>query len=161
MVIEVAPSNSLQLFVSLFYAVRRVLIVGFGLGLVAAGAALWVLPGFETETAAVMKAMMGVLLIAIGVSFARVGGAIRPVELAFDRATQEWKMASRRGTSRGVNRGFKRQYDRIAPRGSVLTLKGPVAAMVDERNAPLFDLHLDGHARAVLRQEAARLHATA
>ncbi|CUI80869.1 hypothetical protein [Cognatishimia activa] len=157
MVIEVAPSNSFQLFNSLYQTVRRTVSVGIGLGLVAAGAALWVLPGFETETAGVMKAMMGVLLIAIGVSFARVGGASRPVELVFDRTTQEWKMASRKG----LRRGFKRQFDRIAPRGSVLTLKGPVAAMSDEQDAPLFDLHLDGHARAVLRQEAARLHATA
>lgn len=157
MVIEVAPSNSLHLIGSLIQTARRALSVGIGLVLVAAGAALWVLPGFETETAAVMKAMMGVLLIAIGVSFARVGGSSRPVELVFDRATQEWKMASRKG----IRRGFKRQLDRIAPRGSVLTLNGPVAAMVDEQDAPLFDLHLDGHARAVLRQEAARLHATA
>ena len=157
MVIEVAPSNSFQMLASLYHLTRRVLNVGLGLGLVAAGAALWVLPGFETETAAVMKAMMGVLLIAIGVSVARVGSASRPVDLAFDRDTEEWKMASRKG----FRRGFKRSYDRIAPRGSILKLQGRVAAFEDDEKAPLFDLHLDGRARAVLRQEAARLHATA
>lgn len=151
MVIEVAPTNSLQLLKTLMNTSKRALAMVLGLGIVAGGAALVVMPGFEGEGVATLKIIMGLILVAVGVSFARVGCARKPVELAFDRTTEEWKLSARKGT--------RQTYENIAPRGSVLTLKGLTAAMHSDRSEPLFNLHLDAPARAVLLNEARRLEA--
>ncbi|MFY0596103.1 MAG: hypothetical protein JXQ85_06710 [Cognatishimia sp.] len=151
MVIEVAPTNSLQLLQSCLETSTRVLAMVLGLGIVAGGAALMVMPGFDSEGLAMIKLVMGLILVAVGVSFARVGCVRKPVELAFDRSTQEWKLVSRKGT--------RQTYEDVAPRGSVLTLRGLTAAMHNDRAEPLFHMHVDAPVRAVLVQESRRMQA--
>lgn len=151
MVIEIAPSNSLQLFSAGLDRLKRIMAFAVGASICAMGISVLTLPGFETEALAVMKALIAVALFVTGVAMMRVGTVRKPVSLAFDRQTEEWKFASGRGKAT--------KFENAAPRGSVLTLNGSDAAMLDDRANPLFDLHLDQPARQTLMSEYHRLQA--
>lgn len=152
MVIEIAPSNSLQLFVTAgLDRLKRIMAVAVGASICVMGISVLALPGFEAEALALIKALIGVSLFVSGVAMTRVGTVRQPVELAFDRSTEEWKMSARRGKAV--------KLENIAPRGSVLTLRGSDAAMRDERANPLFELHLEKPARQALVSEFHRLQA--
>lgn len=152
MVLEIAPRNILQLMKTLMEISNRFLSVVIGFAAVVFGTSVLVAPGFETEAMTVIKGLLGVLLIVFGVTMVRVGGARKPVELAFDRQTQEWKLTSRKGQAV--------RFEQIAPRGSVLRVNGLDAAMRSDREEPLFDFHLETPARMILLNEAERLAAS-
>lgn len=151
MVIEVASANRFQMLKMKFAILRRIAAICIGLLICAAGLSVMFLPQFETESASVMMALIGGSLLVLGTIIARVGSVRQPVDLAFDRQTEEWKLASLRGR--------KVTYERVAPRGSVLNLTGRFAAMTDGAAAPLFSLHLDSDARTKLLDEHHRLAA--
>ena len=149
MVLEIAPSNRLQLFSAGVDRLKRILAVAVGVSICVMGISVLMLPGFEAEAMTVIKSMIGVSLLVCGVSMTRVGTVRKPIELAFDRTTEEWKLSARKGR--------KMQMENAAPRGSVLTLTGNAASMHDARAVPLFDLHLDKPARTALVSEYQRL----
>ena len=151
MVIEIAPCNSLQLFSVAINWLTRCMAFVVGLSVCAMGVSVLLLPGFEADALVIIKSLIGVLLLVCGVAVTRVGTVRSPVNLAFDRATEEWKMSSRRGR--------KAEFIRAAPRGSVLTLKRQGAALRDDHANALFDLHLDKPARAALMSEYQRMQA--
>lgn len=152
MVIEIAPSNRLQLFSAGMDRLKRILAIAVGACICVMGISVLMLPGFEAEAMTVIKSMIGVSLLVCGVAMTRVGTVRKPIELAFDRTTEEWKLSAHKGRNL--------QLESAAPRGSVLTLSGSAAAMHDERASPLFDLHLDKPARTTLVSEYQRLQAT-
>lgn len=153
MVIEVAPSNSQQLFGLILERLKRFLAFVAGVCVCAMGISVLTLPGFEADAMAVMKALIGVALFVTGVALMRVGTKRAPVSLAFDRQSEEWKIASGRGKAK--------HFEKAAPRGSVLRLSQVGAAMYDAAANPLFDLHLDTPARQTLMTEYQRLQSAA
>ncbi len=148
MMIEIEPSNRRQYLEFILDKCTRVVCIGIGLSVVLAGVAVLVLPGFEQGAALAIKAVLGLLLIAFGLCLARAGGSCKPVELAFDRRSQEWKLARQKGRTKA--------YESLGTQGGVLRVNGLTAAMHCRSHEPMFDFHLQPLARMALLSEAKR-----
>lgn len=156
-VIEVTPKDDIHWIEAAFDAVKRGCAILFGALFCIVGVCIVILPGFDVEAMDLMKPILGGILLAMGYLVASIGSEVEPVELVFDRRTEEWKMA----TDRIAENNAGLLIERIAPRGSVLTLDGNKAAIRDQQSQTVLKMHVKSKARGQLISEMLRLEAAA